>query len=232
MTVFADSGLSDCRSSAWSIVMVVGRASVSMSRDGRTFLMSKIYVANHVSLDGVMQGPGRADEDTRDGFTHGGWAIPRSDEEVATTIQDRVAEAGGMRLLLGHRSYQDMLGYWNTQDSPFKDGLNSAQKYVVSRSASTVLPWPNSTLVHGEVSEQISQLKDADGPDLCIMGSGELSQLLLENGLIDELLLFIHPLILGTGRRFFSARGLTRDLELLASSVTTTGVNIVHYQLA
>ena len=193
--------------------------------------MSKIYIANHISLDGVMQSPGRDGEDTRGGFTRGGWATPRSNDEVAAVLQDRVARAGGMRLLLGRRSYDDMLGFWNTQDSPFKDGLNNAEKYVVSRSASTVLPWPNSMLVHDDVPQAIARLKDEGGADLCVMGSGELIRLLLENGLVDELLLFVHPLILGSGARIFPDGGVGAELKLLASSVTRTGVAIVHYEV-
>jgi dihydrofolate reductase len=88
--------------------------------------MSRVVVINHLTLDGVMQAPGRPDEDTRDGFAHGGWSAPNADDQLLAATYARVAESGGLRLLLGRRSYEDMLGYWNTQDSPFKDGLNNA----------------------------------------------------------------------------------------------------------
>jgi hypothetical protein len=106
--------------------------------------MSKVVVMNHVTLDGVMQGPGRPEEDTRGGFTHGGRGAMNVDEESVAAASTRVAEGGGLRLLLGRRSYEEMLGYWNTQDGPFTDGLNSAPKYVASRTLREPLPWPNS----------------------------------------------------------------------------------------
>jgi dihydrofolate reductase len=194
--------------------------------------MSSIYLADHISLDGIIQGPGRADEDTRDGFTAGGWAVPRVNDEVQSVLADRVAEGGGMRLLLGRRSYDDMLAYWNTQDSPFRDGLNRAQKFVASRNAEASLPWPNSTLLTGDIPEAVRSLKADGGPDLCVMGSSELVHALLEHRLVDELLLFIHPVLLGRGRRLFpTSRGRT-SWTTLASRPTATGVIIAHFRSA
>ena len=191
--------------------------------------MSRIYVVNHITVDGVMQGPGRPDEDTRGGFSRGGWATTRSNEEVASALGSRAATGGGMRLLLGHRSYDDMLTHWNAEGGPFKDGLNGAQKYVASRSDSQSLPWPNSTLLHGDVPQLVAELKAQDGPDLCIMGSGELVLALLAHDLIDEFLLFVHPLILGTGRRLFPDGGPSAELALRSSSTSSEGVLIAHY---
>ncbi|BDZ47302.1 dihydrofolate reductase family protein [Naasia aerilata] len=165
--------------------------------------MSRIYVANHITLDGVIQGLGRPDEDVRDCFTAGGWATPRVDAALSAALGQRVQQAGGMRLLLGRRSYEGMLGYWNTQDSPFKDGLNNAEKFVASRSARSV-PWPNTTLLSGEVGAAVADLKRRPGPDLCVMGSADLLQTLLDEQLVDELLLFVHPLVLGSGRRMYA----------------------------
>ena len=193
--------------------------------------MSRIYVANHVSLDGVIQAPGRADEDTRGGFSRGGWASAGTNDAVAAALEERVARAGGMRLLLGHRSYDDMLGYWNTQESPFKHGLNGAQKYVVSRSAGISLPWPNSTLVTGDVIDKIRALTREPGADLCVMGSGELVRTLLDHGLADELLLFIHPLLLGKGGGMFPESGIPGRLEQIKCEATSTGILIAHYRL-
>ena len=108
----------------------------------------RIVVITHVTLDGVMQGPGRPDEDTRDGFTHGGWAAARSDTEIQQAWGERLTRSSGF--LFGRRTYEDVLGYWNTQDSPFKEALNQAAKYVASTGTPT-LKWPNSTLLTGDV---------------------------------------------------------------------------------
>jgi dihydrofolate reductase len=139
-----------------------------------------------------------------------------------------MARSGG--LLLGRRSYEDMLGYWNTQDSPFKDVLNSAPKYVVSGTLREPLPWPNSMLLSGDVAEAVTQLRQQPGNDLNVMGSGELIQTLMRHGLIDEYLLLIHALVLGAGRRLFADGGPPASLRLVDSTVSTTGVLIATYQ--
>lgn len=142
----------------------------------------------------------------------------------------RVGE--GNRLLLGRRSYEDMLGYWNTQDSPFKGALNDADKYVASRRLREPLPWPNSTLLDGDVADAVAQLKQKPGKDLHVMGSGELIQTLMRHELIDEYLLMIYPLVLGTGRRLFADGGPPAQLRLVDSTATTRGVLIATYQAA
>ena len=194
--------------------------------------MSKVVVINHVTLDGVMQAPGRAEEDTRDGFTHGGWASPTVDDQLMAATYARVEEGGGLQLLLGRRSYEDMLGYWNTQDSPFKEGLNNAPKYVASRTLAEPLPWPNSTLLRGDVAEAVTELKRELIGDLTVMGSGELIDTLMRDNLIDEYLLFIHPLVLGTGRRLFSSGSPPAPLRLIESATTKTGAVIARYETA
>lgn len=190
--------------------------------------MSRVVVINHLTLDGVMQAPGRREEDTRGGFEHGGWAGPSVDEVVNAAMGARMPRSGG--LLLGRRSYEDMLGYWNTQDSPFKDILNSAPKYVASRTLREPLPWPNSTLLSGDVAEAVAQLRQQPGKDLNVMGSRELIQNLMRHGLIDEYLLLIYPLVLGSGRRLFADGGPPASLRLIDSTVSTTGVLIATYQ--
>ena len=192
--------------------------------------MRRIVVINHVTLDGVMQGPGRPEEDTRGGFEQGGWAAGNNDHVIGAALGERMAESGG--LLLGRRSYEDMLGYWNTQDSPFKDALNMAPKYVASRTLGVPLPWPNSTLLEGDVADAVAELKREPGKDLGIMGSGELIQSLMPAGLIDEYLLMIHPLVLGSGRRLFPHGGGAQSLRLADSKTATTGVLIATYQPA
>ena len=190
--------------------------------------MSRVVVINHLTLDGVMQAPGRREEDTRGGFEHGGWAGPNVDEVVNAAMGARMPRSGG--LLLGRRSYEDMLGYWNTQDSPFKDMLNSAPKYVASRTLREPLPWPNSTLLSGDVAEAVAQLRQQPGKDLNVMGSRELIQTLMRHGLIDEYLLLIYPLVLGSGRRLFADGGPPASLRLIDSTASTTGVLIATYQ--
>jgi dihydrofolate reductase len=192
--------------------------------------MSRIVVINHLTLDGVMQAPGRPDEDTRGGFAAGGWAGPHVDDAVNAALGARMPQSGG--LLLGRRSYGDMLAYWNTQDSPFKEMLNNAPKYVASRTLTEPLPWPNSTLLEGDVADAVSQLRQQQEKDLNVMGSGELIQTLMRHDLVDEYLLLIYPIVLGTGRRLFADGGPPASLRLVDSTVSTTGVLIATYQPA
>jgi dihydrofolate reductase len=191
----------------------------------------RLVVINHVTLDGVMQAPGRPDEDTRGGFKHGGWAMPGNDEVMGQALAERMGRPDG-GLLLGRRSYEDMLASWNAQGGPYKDALNAAPKYVVSTSPATRLEWPNSTLLHGDVPAAVGELKrDATG-DLVIMGSGRLIRSLLPHGLIDEYLLMIHPLVLGSGQRLFEHDDHVAKLRLVGSTATTTGVILATYQSA
>lgn len=188
-----------------------------------------VVVINHLSLDGVMQAPGRADEDTRGGFEHGGWSPPYGDAVMGEAMGARLAHSGG--LLLGRRTYEDVLGYWNTQaDSPFADALNNAPKYVASTTLGGLLPWPNSTLLKGDIADAIGDLKARPGRDLHILGSGALIQSLMRHGLIDEYMLTIHPLVLGTGRRLFADSGPSTSLRLIDSTTTSTGVVIATYR--
>ena len=119
--------------------------------------MGKVIVMNGVTLDGVMQGPGRPDEDTRDGFAHGGWAVPHSDEAMVAKMGERMG--GDRAFLFGRRTYEDLLASWNAQGGPFKDALNNARKYVASSNPATRLDWPNSTLLHGDVPAAVADLK-------------------------------------------------------------------------
>jgi dihydrofolate reductase len=191
----------------------------------------KVVVMNHVTLDGVMQAPGRADEDTRGGFEHGGWAAPNSDEAVGRAMGEHMARSGG--LLFGRRTYEDLLGHWNSvPDSPFAPALNNAPKFVASRTLQEPLPWPNSTLLDGDVAEAVAALK-ADGEgELGIMGSGALIQALLAHNLIDEYFLMIHPLVLGSGHRLFPDGSPPATLSLVASETASTGVLIATYAVS
>lgn len=191
--------------------------------------MARIIVMNQVTLDGVMQGPGRPDEDTRDGFARGGWAVPRSDETMVAKMGERMG--GDRAFLFGRRTYEDLLASWNAQGGPFKDALNNAAKYVASSNPATRLDWPNSTLLPGDVPAAVADLKQSSRTNLVIMGSGVLIGSLMAADLIDEYLLMIHPLVLGTGRRLFPA-GVQASLRLTDSVTTSTGVLIASYERA
>jgi dihydrofolate reductase len=191
--------------------------------------MGKVVVVNHVTLDGVMQGPGRPDEDTRYGFEHGGWAVPGSDDVIGAKVAEWLN--GEHAFLFGRRSYEDMLEAWNRMGGPFKDALNNTSKYVASTNPATRLEWPNSTLLHGDIPASVAGLKQSSAGNLVIMGSGELIGSLMAAELIDVFLLMIHPLVLGSGRRLFG-EGVHASLQLTESATTTNGVLLVSYEPA
>jgi dihydrofolate reductase len=191
--------------------------------------MGKVRVVNNVTLDGVMQAPGRPDEDRRCGFEHGGWALPYNDPVIGKVMGEGMAKGGP--LLFGRRTYEDFAAFWPHQtDNPFTPVLDNAQKYVASRTLSEELPWKNSTLLQGDAADAVAKLKEELDQDLAIIGSGELIGSLIPRGLIDEYVLLIHPLILGTGRRLFPSDGALASLQLLESIPTTTGVIIAIYR--
>jgi dihydrofolate reductase len=191
----------------------------------------RIVVLNHVTLDGVMQAPGRADEDTRGGFTHGGWAAANNDEVMAAALGARMGRSEGA-LLFGRRTYEDLLTRWNDVGGPYADALNAAPKYVASRNPSANLPWPKTTLLHGDVPGAVAELKRQASGDGVIMGSSQLIQSLMPHGLIDEYALMIHPLVLGTGLRLFAERSTSSKLALIDATPTSKGVLLATYQPA
>lgn len=197
--------------------------------------MGRIVVMNHVTLDGVMQGPGRPDEDTRGGFTQGGWGqrSTKPGDAAGLAMGGRMAAGGGLDgWLFGRWTYDQLLSHWNRQpDSPFAPALNNTPKYVVSTSLSEPLPWPNSTLLRGDIPEAVRTLKAESTGVLAIMGSGQLISSLMVADLIDEYLLMIHPLVLGSGRRLFPA-GVEVKLRLTDSVTTPTGVVVATYEPA
>ena len=192
--------------------------------------MSTIEVVNHVTLDGVMQAPAGPDEDRRGGFEHGGWAPPYSDEVQAQYMGARMSRGGG-RLLLGRWTYEKFEAAWQQQpeDHPIRQVLEASTKYVVSRSPRE-LRWQNSVLLEGDAVETVADLKAREDGNIVILGSGELIQALLPHGLIDALLLTIHPLVLGSGRRLFAGDGALAKFTLVESKATTTGVLIARYE--
>jgi len=187
----------------------------------------KITVVCNLTLDGVMQAPGRPDEDTRGGFSHGGWGVPYNDEVMAAEMGKRMAQGGA--LLFGRRTYEDFYSVWpKRRDNPFTPVLNNAHKYVASRTLREPLPWQNSTLLKGDAADAVADLKRTSKENIGILGSGELVSSLMRRNLVDEFLLSIHPLVLGTGRRLFTDGSMTR-LRLVSSVPTTKGVIIATY---
>jgi dihydrofolate reductase len=190
--------------------------------------MGRIVVINSVTLDGVMQAPGRPDEDRRDGFQHGGWAQPYSDEVMGSAMGEQMTRSEA--LLLGRRTYEDFAGFWPHQkDNPYTEVLDNSQKYVASRTLEEPLPWRNSTLLEGDVLEAVAELRARAAKDVVVLGSGELVRSVMPHGLVDELVLLIHPLVLGSGRRLFPDDGSPAKLRLVSSVTTTTGVVIATY---
>jgi len=188
--------------------------------------MSNIVACVNLSLDGVMQAPARADEDVRDGFTHGGWAAPYAAMAQAGEV---FGNAGA--LLLGRRTYEDFYNVWPKRtDSPFTPWLNNIPKYVASSTLAEPLPWTNSTLLRGDAAKSVRALKQQPGKDLLIMGSGELIRALMRADLIDVYVLLIHPLVLGSGRRLFAGDGELAKLALANSTATPSGVIIATYR--
>jgi len=190
--------------------------------------MSKIVVFTNLTLDGVMQAPGLPDEDRRGGFEYGGWATPFA---AMAEAGESVANTGA--LLLGRRTYENYYSFWpNQTDSPYTAMLNNMQKYVASTTLEEPLSWINSTLLKGDAAEAVAKLKEKPGKDLMVQGSGELIQSLMRRNLVDEYVLLIHPLVLGSGRRLFADGGAFAALRLVDTKTTTTGVVIATYQPA
>ncbi len=191
--------------------------------------MGNITVLNHLTLDGVMQAPGRPDEDRRDGFDHGGWAMPRG----AALGTEAAPPSGIGALLFGRRTYEDFYGFWPHQtDNPFTGLLNQTTKYVASRSLRDPLPWVNSTLLKGDAADAVAALKPQLQQDLLIMGSGQLIQSLMARDLIDTFILMIHPIVLGTGRRMFESSGPSTTFRLARVKSVPGDVMIATYELA
>jgi dihydrofolate reductase len=189
--------------------------------------MAKVIVMNGVTLDGVMQSPGRGDEDTRDGFVHGGWAVPYGDDAMVAKMGERMGD--DRAFLFGRRTYEELLTTWNARGGPFKDALNDARKFVASSNPATMLAWPNSTLLTDDVPAAVAELKQSSTANLVIMGSGVLIASLMAADLIDEYLLMVAPLVLGTGRRLFPD-GVHAALGLIEAVTTPTGVVMATYE--
>jgi dihydrofolate reductase len=195
--------------------------------------MRKLVVDEFLTLDGVMQAPGGADEDRTGGFEHGGWQQPYFDDIGAETVTKGIAETGG--LVLGRKTYEIFAAYWPTapeEERGIADPLNTMPKYVASRTLRGPLAWNNSTLISGDVAESVRELKQQSGKDLHVIGSGNLVHTLIANDLIDEYRLMFHPVVLGSGARLFREGNPRRPLALIEANTSTTGVLIASYRPA
>jgi len=194
---------------------------------GEEEAMSRIVIFESLTLDGVYEAPAAADEDPRNGFTHGGWAVPYSDEVAGRAAAESMGTTGA--ILLGRRTYQHFATVWpGRTDNPYSQVLDNTQKYVVSRTLAEPLEWRNSTRL--STMEEVADLKEKLDKDIVVLGSGELVQSLLQAGLVDELILLIHPILLGTGRRLFADGAARADLTLTGSRTTGTGVVVATYR--
>ncbi|MEV5575680.1 dihydrofolate reductase family protein [Spirillospora sp. NPDC052269] len=194
--------------------------------------MGKVIAIEHLTLDGVMQAPGHPEEDPRGGFRHGGWAAERQDPAMQAAMGTRMTEAWS--LLVGRVTYARFFDYWPKQPSnPITDAFNRVQKYVVSTTMTEPLPWAGSTLLDGDGAEAVAKLKLRLDENLVIFGSGGLVRSLLRDGLVDEMVLVIHPILLGSGIRLFAEEGdeLTA-FDLVGSVVTENGVFVGTYAFA
>ncbi len=192
--------------------------------------MRKVIVNEFMSLDGVVQAPGGAEEDTSGGFEHGGWHLRYFDDLSQKRVLESIVEAGGF--LLGRRTYEIFASYWPNapeEEQVIAEPLNTKPKYVASTTLTEPLEWENSTVLRGDVAEAVAALKQGDGADLHVIGSAQLVRMLLEHGLVDELRLMIDPVLLGGGKRIFPDDGSLRPLRVVDGEVTTTGAILATY---
>lgn len=186
--------------------------------------MGRITVFELLTLDGVMQAPAGRDEDTRGGFQHGGWAMPYADP-----AQIQLAGEGAM--LLGRRTYEQFYAYWPHQTgNPFTEWMNAAHKYVASTTLREPLPWRNSILLKGDMPEAVAKVKAQSEADIIVLGSGVLVQTLMKHNLVDQYILNIHPLVLGSGRHLFSDGSVYASLRLVDAKTTNSGVVVATYE--
>ena len=187
--------------------------------------MRNIIVLSMITLDGVMQAPGGPEEDTSGGFTYGGWVAPHGDEVYGKVIEQQMKPAD---LLLGRKTFEIFASYWPGHADAWP-GINDVAKYVLSRTMKKS-EWKNSIFL--ESLADIKKLKNSNGSDIKVWGSGELVQLLLKNDLVDELWLKIHPVTLGKGKKLFDNGTIPAAFTVIESTVTPSGVIIVNYRRA
>ena len=191
--------------------------------------MRTLRVVEFLSLDGVIQSPGAADEDTEGGFRHGGWQPPYFDDVLVRTAVEGMASTDAY--LFGRKTYEKMAAYWPHvgDDDPFALHLNATRKYVASRTLERV-GWRGAQLLPGDAAESVPRLKDEPGASITVLGSADLVQTLIANDLVDEYFLILFPLVLGGGKRLFRDDGELRRLRLVASHATSTGGLMLTYR--
>jgi dihydrofolate reductase len=195
--------------------------------------MRKVIANEWMTLDGVVQAPAYADEDTSGGFEHGGWHTRYFDELSMSWVVENVSGAGGY--LLGRGTYEMFAAHWPNaaeEEQMLAEPLNTLPKYVASTTLAEPLEWQNSTLLRGDAAKAVAALKAEDGRDLHVIGSPGLVPTLIEHDLVDELQLMIDPLVVGGGKRLFRDDGALRPLLLVESRVTSTGAIIATYSMA
>jgi dihydrofolate reductase len=193
--------------------------------------MRKLVVLSFISLDGVMQAPGGPDEDKSDGFKYGGWTWPLSDDFSGDLLMDQMNH--DFELLLGRKTYDIFASYWPSagDENPIAVKFNKTKKYVVSRTLKNA-EWNNSVIISSDVPEEIRKLKNTDGPELQVHGSGNMIQTLLKNDLVDELWLKIFPVLLGSGKKLFDDGILAGSYTLTECKPTSMGVIFANYKRA
>jgi dihydrofolate reductase len=193
--------------------------------------MRTLGVVEFVTLDGVMQSFGSPDEDREGGFEYGGWGAPYVDEAFGRKAAEGMPRTTAY--LFGRKTYEKMAAHWPFQpdDDPIAAGLNATPKYVVTRTL-TSLEWAGSEVLAGDPVDAVTELKQQGEGAITVLGSGELVQTLIASGLIDDYNVFIHPLILGTGKRLFRATPRPLPLRLTECTPTKTGVLLLRYQPA
>jgi dihydrofolate reductase len=191
--------------------------------------MGKLVVGTFVTVDGVMQAPGGPDEDREAGFEHGGWLAPHFDDELGRFMDGLLGRSEA--LLLGRKTYEIFAGYWPNagEDDPMARKLNSVPKYVASRTLDSV-EWNNSSLLGKDVAQEVADLKERVDGEIHVAGSGDLIQTLLKHDLVDELVLIVFPVLLGTGKRLFAGGTIPRGLRLADAQTTPSGVAIQTYE--
>ncbi|WAC11508.1 dihydrofolate reductase family protein [Dyadobacter pollutisoli] len=189
--------------------------------------MRRIIINEHISIDGVIQGPGGPDEDTSGGFELGGWSAKYGDEISGKSMMDAMAE--DYDLLLGRVTFDIWEPYWPNQSGPIGDKFNKIKKYVATQTR-TESNWEGTVLLNGDTIEQVKALKASDGPDLHMWGSADFIQSLFENGLVDKMNLWIYPVVLGKGKRLFAGGTMPGGFKLVKHAVASTGLICASYE--
>lgn len=190
--------------------------------------MRKLIVAEHISLDGVIQAPGGPEEDPSGGFHLGGWTVPYADERIGEAVQELFSRP--FELLLGRRTYDIWAAYWPRvpAGNPIADQFNSVPKHVATHRPDS-LDWRNSHALKGNLADAVRALKEQDGDDLLTWGSGAMVQQLLAGGLMDDLWLVIYPIVLGHGKRLFGGNAQACGFTLAHQASTSGGALIARY---